>query len=391
MKIVMVCEFFDPNLQYQENLLLQYYRKANHEVLLLTSTYESIFDFYQDRHDSKLPRKEFQTFGATVIRLPYSYNIFNRLRKLQDITGILNPFRPDIIFLHDISLNVHEAIAYKKRNPKCSIIMDFHADYSNSGKNWISLKILHGLLRNYLFLRTARKYLDKIFPVVPQSELFLKEVYGVEAHEMELLPLGVDVDLGNAVRQKCAGKVLRSKLGIPENDFVVITGGKLNQLKKTDLLIDAVLSLNSDRIHLIIIGKPESDDFKMKLDCIIGTSSFIHQVGWLDKQSIYEHLDSADIAVFPASQSVLWQQSISMGLPLVVGNTGGQSIGYLNKYKNIIELSVEDINTETLMFHIKNLSENPDLCETMRCDAFRITDEMLDWNKLIQKTLDFVK
>src|SRR3546814_20275736 len=73
--ILMICEFFDPNLEFQENQLVKYYRKAGHEVLLLTSTFESVFDSYGDRHDKAKPAYRFEVTGATVQRLPYKCNI----------------------------------------------------------------------------------------------------------------------------------------------------------------------------------------------------------------------------------------------------------------------------------------------------------------------------
>ena len=62
----------------------------------------------------------------------------------------------------------------------------------------------------------------------------------------------------------------------------------------------------------------------------------VHTGGWLDQADLNRHLAMADLAVFPASQSVLWQQSIAMGLPLIVGDTGDQDISYPNTERKII-------------------------------------------------------
>lgn len=44
MKILMLCEFYN-EIWNQENLLVKYYRKHGHEVTVITSTYESVFDY----------------------------------------------------------------------------------------------------------------------------------------------------------------------------------------------------------------------------------------------------------------------------------------------------------------------------------------------------------
>src|SRR3546814_9921126 len=93
----MICEFFDPNLEFQENQLVKYYRKAGHEVLLLTSTFESVFDYYGDRHDKAQPASSFEVHGATVQRLPYKWNIKNRLRAYRGGTEQVGAIATDLI------------------------------------------------------------------------------------------------------------------------------------------------------------------------------------------------------------------------------------------------------------------------------------------------------
>ena len=97
----------------------------------------------------------------------------------------------------------------------------------------------------------------------------------------------------------------------------------------------------------------------------------------------------ADLAVFPASQSIIWQQAISMGLPLIVGDNGRQDISYLNPYGNICILRREDISSEQLAQQISRLMEDRSIMVRMRAGANRVTDELLNWNKLILKTLRF--
>lgn len=70
--------------------------------------------------------------------------------------------------------------------------MDYHADFSNSGKNWVSINILHKIIRKK-YLYRYKKYIDKIYPVVPAGEEFLHKIYGISYDEMELLLLAVSM------------------------------------------------------------------------------------------------------------------------------------------------------------------------------------------------------
>lgn len=390
MKIVMICEFFDESLEFQENLLVKYYAKHGHGVTVITSTFDSVFDYYSDNHDNRKPARTYFFEGAKIIKLRYRFNILNRLRPYTSITKLLEEERPDLVYVHDIPLNLPEVTAYLTRHPAVRMIMDYHADYSNSGRGQISLKVLHGILRKSVLDR-ARPHLSRIFAVTPGSMKFLHEVYKVPLDEMELLPLGADTDRCEHVRKSGAGQLLRASLGIPNESVVIFTGGKLAPAKKTELLIEAVGLLPTLPLHLIIAGEARSADreYKRALQEQATGNSSIHFVGWLAKEAMYGHMDMADLAVFPASQSVLWQQSIAMGLPLIAGDMGHQDISYLNFENNIMVLPRHRISAADLAEAIRDVVTTPRRLQAMSAGALSVADEHLNWNRLIYRTLRF--
>lgn len=390
MRIVMLCEFFNEKLEFQENLLAKYYVKHGHAVTIITSTFESVFDYYTDQHDSSLPARTYIHEGAKIIKLRYRFNIVNRLRAYTPISSILNQEKPDLIYVHDIMLNLPEAIRYKKRHANCRLILDYHADYSNSGKNWLSRFVLHGVFRKW-YLDRARPHLSRIFPVVPASATFLHEIYGVPYEEMELLPLGADTDLGAKTRELAEGEKLRRQMGISPRSLVIFTGGKLTPNRRTELLIEAVRSLERSDVHLVIVGDAGkgSGEYPGMLRQLSGSMSNVHFTGWLDKQQIYAHLDMADLAVFPASQSIMWQQAISMGLPLVVGDVGSQDISYLNLRDNIVILRGSEITVSNLAITISGIIDNRQRMKVMGDGARAVAEQWLNWDQLILKTLRY--
>ena len=94
----MLCEFYNETLEYQENLLVKYYRKYGHEVTVITSTYESVFDYYNNIHNNKLPKKIFYDYGAKIIKLPFKYNILGKIKKYTSIKSIVEEEKPDLLF-----------------------------------------------------------------------------------------------------------------------------------------------------------------------------------------------------------------------------------------------------------------------------------------------------
>ena len=388
MKILIICDLFDESIGSQENILAKYFRKHGHQVTILTSTFESVFDFIADKYDRRKPGRTYHIDDLKVIRAPYRLNFLNRLRSFQGSAGFIEQENPDMIFMLDIMPDMLEVVRYKRRNPNCRFVMDYHADYSNSAKNILSRKILHGLIRKTI-LNVGLPYLDAIYPVTPASGDFLHEVYGVPTGRMELLPLGADMDLGVGIAERSEGRELRRGLGIPEGTTVIFSGGKFAKPKRTELLIEAVRRLGHLPLVLIIVGSANigEENYADALRQAAAGDERIRFVGWLGNDDLFRFMDMADLAVFPASQSILWVQAVSMGLPLVVGNVGAQDTYYMNAHGNIIELPKADICADKLVEIIEQLVSNPRRLAEMRAGARRTFAEVLDWNSLIWKTI----
>ena len=392
MKILMLCELYIENLEYQENLLVKYYRKYGHEVTVITSTYDNVFDYYNDKHDNSTPAKSYEDYGAKIIKLPFKFNILGKIKRYTDITKIVEDFQPDLLYVHDIMPNMFEMLAYKKRNPHVKMIMDYHCDYSNSANNWLSLNVLHKIIRKYRYMDPIKKHISRFYPIVPGSTKFLNEVYGIPLDDMEVLPLGADVDLVAEIKQNNKRKELRENLNIPQDHKVIFSGGKFTPAKKTDLLLEAFLEINRPDLHLIIVGDADEKNllYKNKLVDLSSNNPNIHWVGWQNNHGVYEHLVASDLAVFPASQSIVWQQALAAHLPLIVGDVGEQSLHYLNEFKAIIELEKNEITVENIKNAILETITDENLAEG-KLRAAKTSAKYLDWNHLINKTLSHVK
>jgi len=388
MKIVMLCDLYDEKLQYQENLLGKYYVKHGHEVTIIAATFNDAFDYYADRYDRNAPAREYRDGQVKVIKLPYSLNLLNRLRRFNGVGDILIREQPDLIFIHDIHLNLSDAAKYKKRHPACRIIMDYHADYSNSAKNWLSLNVLHKVIRKGILYR-YKKSIDRFYPVVPASVDFLNEVYGIPHEEMELLPLGADTDLAKSAMLEKVGAAVRRAYGIPSDAIVIFTGGKLTPAKKTDVLVAAFIEVADPSLHLLVLGDAGKEDaeYKHRLLNQCAGNPRVHFVGWVDGKDVYKFMGACDFAVFPASQSVLWPQALSMGLPLIVGHVGVQDSSYMNLYGNMVILDQDDIRCDVIAKRIREFAGDRVLLQRLRASALKASDDLLNYDTIVSKTL----
>lgn len=389
----MLCELYIETLEYQENLLVKYYRKHGHEVTVITSTYDNVFDYYNDKHDNSKPARIFYDHGAKIIKLPFVYNFLGKIKKYKDITPIVEDFRPDLLYVHDIMPNMFQMLDYKKQHPHVKMIMDYHADYSNSANGWLSLNVLHKVIRKKLFMDPVRKHISRFFPIVPGSTKFLREVYGIPDSEMEVLALGADIDMVNEISVSPARNEIRSKLNIGQEDVVIFTGGKFTPVKKTHLLLEAVNEIDRKDLHVIVVGSADeaNQDYLKKLQDYVQANANIHFVGWLVNKAVYEHLSASDLAVFPASQSIVWQQALGSNLPLIVGDTGEQSVSYLNEFNAITEFTKDEITVPNIKKAILEVISSKSELQRRSELSRKTAEKYLDWNHLINNTLRYVQ
>ena len=316
MKIVHLClsAFFIDNYSYQENLLPKYHVKMGYKVTVIASLFtfdkngkDSYLDGYSEYEDKN---------GFHVVRLPYKYpvKINKTLRHYDRFEEILNRESPDVIFSHNVSFADITILAkYLKKHPNVKVFADNHADYINSAKNFISRHILHPIIWRH-YAKMLEPYLTKCYGVTPMRCRFLKEMYHIKSEKIEFLPMGVD-DEAIPVDRDSVRKDIRIELGIPDSAFVILTGGKIDKLKNTHVLLEALQKLNSQNIHLIICGTLTQEMEYLKGE--FESDANIHYLGWCNADRVMNCMVASDLACFTGTHSTLWEQSVGVGLPAI--------------------------------------------------------------------------
>lgn len=389
MRIVMLCYFFQENLGFQENHLVREYLESGHEVLVIAPPDDNVFAYYEgQRNKSAGIAKKHISLNYKLVRLPYRRFATKKINPIHGVYAQLNDFKPDLIFIHGLSYNLGECVKYAGKNSKCKIIMDFHGDLSNSASNWISRNVLHRIINRY-YLKHYLPSIDQIYAITPASSDFLEKIYEVDAKNIELLPLGSDLKSVKRLNEQDIRRVFRKRMGLSKEEILIFTGGKLEPWKRTDQLIQAVTDLNRSDIHLVVVGSvPDLHaEYERRLTELSTCHPAIHLVGWVDHDEMTSYMLASDIAVFPASQSVIWQQAIAAGLPLIVGELPNQSVAYINR-GNIIPLKILDDNSARLADAIQNLADDIHLRRLMSEISTTLAINELDWAKLAQRTLD---
>lgn len=302
---------------YQENLLPRYQARLGHEIYILTSCYA----WKEGDLVHVDPCKKTIENGIILERLDYSHFINRRITThinyVKNLYDKIVEIQPDFVMVHDVqSFSDEQICKYLMQHPEVKAITDCHTDYSNSARNVLSNMIIHRILWKSK-AQKLNKCITKFYGTLPAREDFLKKNYGIPANKVDLLIMGADDDLVNEAIHNRARDTIRDKWGINKQDFLIVTGGKIDAAKtQTLLLMEAVKNIPNKQLKMIVFGSVD-DELKDRFNKLVDGDK-IQYVGWIASELAYQYFAAADLVCFPGRHSVLWEQVVAMGVPLVV-------------------------------------------------------------------------
>lgn len=387
MKILHVClaAFYIDGYGYQENILPKMHKLQGHSLEILASTENYI--------DKKLgyvkPSSYENEDGIRVTRIPYikliPHIVAKKLRLYNGISQKLNNFRPDIIFLHDLQfLSIKDIVKYRRKYPNVRIFVDGHTDFVNSGKNWISKNILHKIIYKYC-AKLIEPHTEKFYPTLPLRADFFNVVYDIPYSKMVVLPLGIDDSVIDFSKRDVIRQRIRKKFNFSDEDMVIVTGGKIDRRKNIHHLIKAIRNINHKNIKLLLFGMA-SEEMKNKIDSLIAHSS-VHFIGWITPKETYDYLFASDLAFFPGSHSVLWEQAVGIGLPCIFKQWNG--IQHIDLGGNC--LFVKNGNIEEIQKIILGLYKNKHNLKKMREIALDKGIKAFSYSEIARRAIEKIK
>lgn len=301
---------------YQDNLLTKYHKRLGHDVVLLTSEY-----CFKEGTEVKDEKTDFvDVNGIRVHRLQRKKSPFSgKLPVFRGMREAIEREAPDVIFSHGCQYrDLRTVVRYVKKHPSVRLIVDSHADFSNSATNFLSKHVLHRIIWRH-YARMAVPHAEVFWGVLPARVEFLQKMYGIPAGKTALLVMGADNDqVGVAAEKRIP---LRAQWGVGEKDFVVMTGGKIDSAKRQTLtLMRAVGEMDDPRVKLFVFGSVEPA-LQKELNALCNDR--VRYLGWIKPDDTYGYFAAADLVVFPGRHSVFWEQVAGMGIPLIVKHWQG--------------------------------------------------------------------
>lgn len=195
----------------------------------------------------------------------------------------------------------------------------------------------------------------------------------VKAHTLKN---AIDTDKFNKKVAEEERKNIREKLGLDEQDFVILYVGRIMEIKGVIELIEAVIRLKDKHIKLMIMGSANSgkyafSPYERKVKKLAEENSErIIFTGYVDNNEVYKYAAAADVQCLPTlveeAAPLVVLEAMAEGLPLIVTKSGGVS-EYIDDSTALI-IEKENVS-ENLKRAICYMKENPEVRTRMSENA----------------------
>lgn len=307
---------------YQDNLLPEYMSRAGHDVVVVASA--NHFPSFLSKEEKKrilAKGTNYYVNKVHVYRIKTKLSTSNYNFYCSGLLEILKKENPDVIFHHGLncsSMMISWKYICDHKNVK--FFIDNHSDRINESK----CKIWNVIIKKIILTPCTKLINSKVtryYGVTPGRCDYLLDSYSVDPNKVTLLPIGSDTDTIDKLNSSTS--LLRDKYNIPNNSFVIVSGGKMGKDKGTVSLINAfkVFSKGRNNYRLILFGNYNDTE----TENLAKNTSNVLIFGWCDRKKSLELLKLSNIACWPIHHTTLIEDAVGCSLPLIVRKTSNTS------------------------------------------------------------------
>lgn len=370
---------YNEGWSYQENYLPRFQAQLGHEVLLIITN--------QEHKEGRIQETDCADYlsadGFRVIRLKQErvkYPVISRVLSKLNVYEILARERPDFIFYHGlVSATIFEVCRYKRiANPNCVIVQDNHLDQNIGFGIPVTFRQKCIRLIYRTIFKLTKKDIVKVYGVTPWRQKYTQEYFHVPTEMTDVLIMGAADEKIHFSQREELRREIRTVNQIQKDDFLIVSGGRIDEKKKIHLLMEAVNRLQG--VKLIVFGnvlKDVKEAFERQL------SEKVKWVGFIPSDKAYDYFLAADLAVFPGQHSVLWEQACACKIPCLFARWEGME--HVNNGGN--SDFIDDVTVENLIKKILELKFTPKY-EQMKMIAESEKTDVYLYSKIAEKSLE---
>ena len=272
-----------------------------------------VVDIATNETDSKVPDC-YREWGCKVYSISTSRSPFStgNIKAIKEIRAIAKDY--DIVHCHTPLAAMATRFACRPlRRDGLRVIYTAHGFHFYSGaplKNWFLYFPMEWLCAHWT---------DVLITI--NKEDFERAKKCMPAKKVEYVP-GVGIDVEKFANTKVDKAAKRAEIGVPEDAFMVLSVGELNENKNHQIVIRAIAELKDRNIHYVIAGTGDQKERLEQLAKDLGVN--LHLLGY--RKDVPELYKTADLYVLPSIReglNVSLLEALACGLPCNVSKIRG--------------------------------------------------------------------
>lgn len=275
-----------------------------------------------------------------TIKLPFMSHLYWQ----PDVLFLARELRPDVVISLGSPYSLTAwVLCIFGRIFHVPVILWGHGILSEErGPKWWLRNALYRLARGHLLYGDHAK------------QLLVKE--GFEARNLHVVYNSLDYDLQQEVDESIDDGVRRAwreSLGVNPGEGLVVFTGRLQPVKRLDLLIEAIslIARKGKKVHVALIGEGTEKENLLTLSKKLGVSDIVHFLGpSYDERYLGVALSSCDLSVIPSGAGLSIMHAMTFGTPVLIHDRVERhfpeweavkegSTGYYYKYNNVVDMA----------------------------------------------------
>ena len=185
-----------------------------------------------------------RALGADVHCLNADADRALALPRARELLGLLDA---DVLHTHQIGALWHLGRAAAEASPRTTLIHTEHSDHATLARG------LPQQIKSRLWWHRAGRLPQRFCCVSEDIAASVRRWRTVPAHKVTVVRNGIDVD---TFADRAPRRQVRRELGLPDDAFVIGTVGRLNEVKRQDLLLRAfsAIAAQHPQAWLLIVG-----------------------------------------------------------------------------------------------------------------------------------------
>ncbi|MBN9386933.1 MAG: glycosyltransferase family 4 protein [Chloroflexi bacterium] len=323
----------------------------------------------------------------------YLFHMGNSAAHAYIYKTLLNTQGKGILVLHDFVLHHFMIGQYLNHGQAAEYIRQMGRFYGSEGET-IAREVIKGKFAESLF-----KYpFNEAAIEAAQAVLVHSRFAQSRIHEKyPAKPVGI-ARMGVPLPPLEGKETARARLGLPQDEFILVSLGHLNPYKRLDSALWAYRAFRREypRSRFVLVGSSSPNYDVKSMISALGLTNSVYLTGYASMAELQDYTAAADCCVnlrYPTAgeTSASLLRIMGAGRPVLVSRTGA-----FEELPDdcVIKVDVDDTEEELLLEYLRLLARDPRLAETLGRNArryveisSRLGDAAYDYYKFICQVL----